>query len=87
MHIKTTKDGGTGLLHKKLDIKPQRTEHFWYFDQSVMLLKASPSNWIRISVIYCPGPNTKIKFTVDIFLNEFQTMLERLMLIPDELVI
>ena len=85
---RATRGGGIGLMHKKtLDIKPQNTQPFSHFEHSELLLKASSSDWIRLIVIYRPCPNRKNGFTVDSFLTEFQTMLERLILLPCELLI
>ena len=80
--------GGTGALHKSsLSVKLQDTPKYISFEHSELLLKASQSKWFRIIIIYRPPPSKEYKFTVDMFLQEFSTLLERVVTAPCELII
>ncbi len=71
------KGGGVGLLHKSnISIKQQDVLPFKSFEHTELLLH-SPLCTYRIVVLYRPPPSTKNKFTLNMFLEEFSTFLER----------
>ncbi len=81
-------DTCTGLLHKTyFNIKTKITEQFCCFEHSGLLLKVSSSTWNTILVIYQLDPNITNRFPVDMFLNKFLSMLDRLLSPPIVLVI
>ena len=82
------KGGGVGILYKEtLDLKNNQTvSTFASFECIERLLKVN-STCIRVVVIYRPPVSSVNAVTASMFLSEFSTYLQSLVLLPEEVLI
>ena len=79
----TARGGGVGLLFRScFNIKPQPCRKFISFE-CIELLLTSVGKTLSIIVVYRPPPSTTNGLTPTVFFDEFSTLLEQYVTIPN----
>ncbi len=81
------KGGGVGvLLYSNIKVKPHTLSSFKSFEYTDLHLSASKMN-LHLVTIYRPPPSPKKILTLTLFLTEFSSLLEELIIEPSNLLI